>query len=66
MKYENPEIKFLKFSVNSFLGDDLLSAFEHEGISGGGSGSGEGGGSNIDDTNLGDIGHEILNNIFGP
>lgn len=55
MNYEKPEVKIQKFSADAFLGDDLLSALEHEGL---------GGGDNPDDTNLGDIGYEILNNIF--
>ena len=56
MNYEKPEVKLQKFSADAFLGDDLLSALEHEGMGGGT--------STTDETNLGDIGYEILNNIF--
>ncbi len=53
MKYEKPEILVRRFCTEAYLEDDLISA--------GGDTS-----SIIDDTNLGDIGHEILDNIFNP
>ena len=56
MNYIKPELKLQRFTADAFLGDDLLSALEHEGMGGGT--------DNPDDTNLGDIGYEILNNIF--
>ena len=52
MNYTKPELKLQKFSTESYL-EDVISA------------PGEEGGSNIiDDTNFGEIGHEILDNIF--
>ncbi len=52
MNYKKPEVILRKFSTESYL-EDAISA------------AGEEGGSNIiDDTNLGEIGFEILNNIF--
>lgn len=56
MKYKKPQLFISRFSVEAFLEDNLSA--------GSGSGSGEGGSSIVDDTNLGDIGHEILDNIF--
>lgn len=52
MNYIKPELKLQKFSTESYL-EDVISA------------PGDEGGSNIiDDTNFGEIGHEILDNIF--
>ena len=54
MNYNKPELKAQKFSTESYLGEVDFSATGNEG----------GGSSIIDDTNLGEIGHEILDNIF--
>lgn len=61
MNFEKPELKIQLFHTETFLEDNLSIG---GGGNGSGSGSGEGGGGIIDDTNLGDIGHEILDNIF--
>lgn len=54
MNYEKPEVKAQKFSAEAFLGEIDFSATGNEG----------GGNPDIDDSNLGEIGHEILENIF--
>ena len=51
MSYEKPQISLHLFKTESFL-EDAISTADGEG------------GSSIDDSNLGDIGFEILNNIF--
>ncbi len=49
MNYEKPEVTVQRFRTETFLEEIDLSA---------------GNSDFIDDTNLGDIGHEILDNIF--
>ena len=51
MNYEKPCITVQTFSTQAFLAEDL-------------SATGDNDNPFVDDTNLGDIGHEILDNIF--
>ena len=53
MKYEKPQMNFQKFQTDAYLGEDL-------------SATGDNTDPFIDDTNIGDIAHEILDNIFNP
>ena len=51
MQYKKPEIRVQQFHADAFLAEDLSAAGNDQDPF-------------IDDTNLGDIGHEILDNIF--
>ena len=55
MEYVKPVISAKIFSVNSYLADELSANENQEIID-----------PSIDNTNLGDIGYVILNNIFNP